>query len=128
MARITPRILLVEDDPMVRELVNLILQKRGWSTLTAENGERALSALESETVDLVLMDVQMPGMDGLETTMAIRRREAGSGTRIPIIAMTAHALQEDRDLCLEAGMDDYLSKPIQMTDLYSTVERHLQIG
>lgn len=127
MDTLTPRILLVEDDPMVRELVDLILQSRGWNTVIAEDGPKALSLFEGGNIDLILMDVQMPGMDGLETTRAIRRREEGSGLRIPIVAMTAHALDEDRKQCLDAGMDDYLSKPIQMSALYATVERHLKI-
>lgn len=124
----TVRILLVEDDPMVRDLVDLILKNRGWDVIAADSGEGALAAWETGGIDLILMDVQMPGMDGLETTRAIRRAEGGSGTRTPIIAMTAHAREEDKEQCLEAGMDDYLSKPIRMGDLYSAVERHAPLG
>ena len=122
------RILLAEDDTMVRELVEMILRHREWEVVTAATGKATVSAWETGDPDLILMDVQMPEMDGLEATRIIREREKGTGDHIPIVAMTAHARDEDRDQCLEAGMDDYLAKPIQMADLYQMVERFLGTG
>ena len=81
--------------------------------------------LDSDTFDLILMDVQMPSMDGLQTTAVIREREKSSGGRIPILAMTAHAMKQDRDRCLEAGMDAYVSKPVSPADLYREIEELL---
>ena len=88
----------------------------------AEDGQLALACLDHETFDVILMDVQMPVMDGLEATREIRQRERLSGGHTPIIAMTAHALKGDRERCLEAGMDGYLAKPVRAKDLYETIE------
>ncbi|UCE48957.1 MAG: response regulator, partial [Phycisphaerales bacterium] len=88
----------------------------------ANNGQQALDALEKGSFDAVLMDVQMPAMDGFEATGIIRKRENESGGHIPIIAMTAHAMEGDRERCLEAGMDAYIAKPIRAADLHDTVE------
>jgi signal transduction histidine kinase/DNA-binding response OmpR family regulator/HPt (histidine-containing phosphotransfer) domain-containing protein len=111
------RILLAEDNPVNQRVALYILQKAGHSTLPVGNGKLALDAIKRETFDVVLMDVQMPEMDGLEATAAIRASEANTGRHLPIIAMTAHAMQGDRERCLEAGMDDYISKPVQSTAL-----------
>ena len=116
------RILLAEDNPVNRELTVRILSKRGHSVAVAANGKAALEMLETQAFDLILMDVQMPEMDGLEATAAIRKNEAATGTRIPIIAMTAHAMKGDRERCLEAGMDGYLSKPVKADELIKLVE------
>jgi CheY-like chemotaxis protein/HPt (histidine-containing phosphotransfer) domain-containing protein len=89
----------------------------GHSVTLVGNGKEALSALEAGSFDLVLMDVQMPEMDGLEATLALRRREEGTGHRTPVLALTAYAMKGDRDRCLAAGMDGYLSKPIQEKEL-----------
>jgi two-component system, sensor histidine kinase and response regulator len=89
----------------------------------ATNGKEALARLEQQPFDIVLMDVQMPEMDGLQATAAIREREKASGDHIPIVAMTAHAMKGDRERCLAAGMDDYISKPIRASELYEVVER-----
>ena len=86
-----------------------------------DNGKKVLAALESEKFDLVLMDVQMPEMDGLETTERIRAKEQPSGMHVPIIALTAHAFENDRKQCLDAGMDGYLTKPIRAEDLFDAV-------
>ena len=88
----------------------------------AGDGKEAIAALESEPFDLVLMDVQMPEMDGLEATAAIRQKEKSNGAHLPIVAMTANAMKGDRERCLEAGMDDYVSKPLRMKELYRVVE------
>ena len=90
---------------------------------TAANGKEALEAFERRTFDAVLMDVQMPEMSGFEATAAIRARELETGTHIHIIAMTAHAMSGDRERCLEAGMDDYIAKPIRPAELFAAVER-----
>jgi CheY-like chemotaxis protein/HPt (histidine-containing phosphotransfer) domain-containing protein len=121
-------ILVAEDNPVNRTLAVRTLEKRGHRVRTAANGRLALDLLESAGAsgfDLILMDVQMPDIDGLAATVTIRQREReqASNTRIPIIAMTAHAMSGDRERCLSAGMDDYLSKPIRPIDLVAAVER-----
>ncbi len=90
----------------------------------ATNGRQALEALERQAFDLVLMDVEMPEMDGLSATRAIRQREEVSGGHVPIIAMTAHAMTEHKANCLAAGMDDYLSKPLEPQRLFAAIESH----
>jgi PAS domain S-box-containing protein len=117
------RILLAEDDPVNQKVVVLFLQQLGHAYTLATNGRQALEALERETFDLVLMDVQMPTMDGLEATAAIRGCERETGRHLPIIAMTAHALKGDRERYLEAGMDDHVSKPIHFGELLDVIER-----
>jgi two-component system, sensor histidine kinase and response regulator len=117
------RVLLAEDNAVNQTLAVRILEKRGYSVTVAGNGREALAALQKEEFDLILMDVQMPEMDGFETTAAIRLREKGSGKRMPIVAMTAHALKGDEERCLAAGMDAYVSKPIRTNELFATIER-----
>jgi PAS domain S-box-containing protein len=127
------RILLAEDNPVNQKLALRLLQKRGHQVVVAGNGKEALAALEKQPFDVVLMDVQMPEMGGFEATAAIRQKEHQdrSGTprprrHLPVIAMTAHAMKGDRERCLEAGMDGYISKPIQATELYSALETLVQ--
>jgi PAS domain S-box-containing protein len=115
------RILLAEDNPANQKLATYVLQDRGHVVEIAGDGWEALRLTEQNRYDVVLMDVQMPGMDGLEATAAIRKREDGS-SRVPIIAMTAHAMKGDRDRCLAAGMDGYLSKPIDAHEMIALVE------
>jgi len=115
-------ILVVEDNAINQKLAARILEKRGHTTVVASNGKEALKALEGESFDLILMDVQMPEMDGFEATAAIREREESTGEHIPIIAMTAHAMKGDAELCLDAGMDGYISKPISAEELIKLVE------
>ena len=119
------RILLAEDNAVNQTLAVRLLEKRGYAVSVAGDGRAALTALENESFDLVLMDIQMPGMDGFEATAAIREKEKRSGSHIPIIAMTAHALKGDEDRCLAAGMDAYVSKPIRTSELYSAIENLL---
>ena len=116
-------ILLVEDNPVNRRLAQHVLEKEGYRVVAADNGAAALKTLERRRFDLVLMDVQMPRMDGIETTAAIRNREKVTGGYIPIVALTAHAMVGDRERCLKAGMDGYLIKPIQPAMLLEAVER-----
>jgi len=116
------RILLAEDNEINQKLVLRLLEKKGYRVTVANNGQEALSIWEKDPVDLILMDVQMPKMDGLETTMAIRKKEEKTGKHVPIIAMTAHAMQEDKGKCFEAGMNEYLTKPISPKELIDIIE------
>jgi two-component system, sensor histidine kinase and response regulator len=99
-----------------------LLSKRGHTVVVAANGKQAVSALETQSFDVVLMDVQMPEMDGFEATAAIRLNEKANGTHVPIIALTAHAMKGDRERCLAGGMDGYVSKPVQAEELIKAVE------
>jgi CheY-like chemotaxis protein len=116
------RILLAEDNAVNRLLAVRLLEKRGHSVVVAGNGHEALAALERGGFDAVLMDIQMPEMGGFEATAEIRNTERGTGRHLPIIALTAHAMQGDREHCLAAGMDGYLAKPIGAAELYETLE------
>jgi PAS domain S-box-containing protein len=116
------RILLVEDNPINQKVAVKLLNKAGFSVDTANNGEEALQALQNGSYQMVLMDIQMPDMDGYETTLRIRN--SGMAYKdIPIIAMTAHALKGDREKCLEAGMNDYVSKPINAEELFNVIRK-----
>ncbi|HYW67700.1 MAG TPA: response regulator [Candidatus Dormibacteraeota bacterium] len=111
------RVLLAEDNAVNQRLVMRLLEKRGHQVVLAANGREALEAIEKEGFDLVLMDVQMPEMDGFEATAALRQKERSCGTHLPVIALTAHAMKGDRERCLAAGMDGYLAKPINTEEL-----------
>jgi len=100
------------------------MKQRQWIVTEATNGKEVLTALEGSEFDLVLMDLEMPELDGLETTRVIRERERSSGKRLPIIAMSAHALAGTREICLAAGMDDYLSKPFEIAELLRLIAKH----
>ncbi|MGH9713455.1 MAG: response regulator [Candidatus Acidiferrales bacterium] len=117
------KVLLTEDNAVNRILALKLLEKHGHTVVLAENGREALEALEREAVDLILMDVQMPVMDGLEAIAAIRKKEEGSGVHLPIVALTAHAMKGDRERCLAAGADEYLTKPIKTPELMAAIER-----
>jgi len=116
------RILLAEDGVINQRVACGLLEKRGHTVIVANNGREAVEAVEREAFDLVLMDLRMPEMDGIEATAAIRQREQTTGNRIRIIAMTADALKGDRERCLESGMDDYLTKPIRPKTLYAMLD------
>jgi signal transduction histidine kinase/CheY-like chemotaxis protein len=116
------KILLAEDNAVNQMLAVRLLAKRGHTVTVAQTGKLALKAFLAQLFDLVLMDVQMPEMDGLETTIAIRQHEKETGKHIPIIAMTAHAMVGDRELCLKAGMDGYVTKPLDVGDLFATID------
>jgi len=122
------RVLLVEDNAVNQTLAVRLLEKRGYSVIVAGNGLEAVEAFENNSIDVVLMDIQMPEMDGFEATAAIRAKEKLTGGHVPIIAMTAHALKSDQERCIGAGMDGYVSKPIRTSELFSTIESTLQKG
>jgi CheY-like chemotaxis protein len=111
-------VLLAEDNPVNQRLVAALLEKQGHRVTVVDTGAAAIAAVERETFDAALMDVQMPEMSGFEATAAIRHRERVTGRRLPIVAMTARAVKGDREACLAAGMDGYLAKPIQAAQLY----------
>ncbi len=117
------RILLAEDNSINQMLARRLLEKKGHTVVVAPNGKEAVAAATSEPFDIVLMDVQMPEMGGLEATEAIRKWENDSGSHLPIVAMTAHAMRGDQERCLEAGMDAYVSKPINPAELFAVIDR-----
>jgi CheY-like chemotaxis protein len=119
-------ILLAEDNVVNQKLASRMLEKHGHNVVIAANGRRALERLENEDFDLVLMDVQMPEMDGFEATATIRRMEEATGAHLPVVAMTAHAMQGDKERCLTAGMDGYLSKPLNVKKLLAVVQSVLE--
>ena len=117
------RILLAEDNPVNQKVGVRLLEKQGHSVVLVSTGAEALESSAREQFDVIFMDIQMPVMNGYDATRAIRARERSKGGHVPVIALTAHALQGDREICLDAGMDDYLSKPIQTRDLCQTLAR-----
>lgn len=124
----TMRILVAEDDATIRHMMVTILSRQGLECVAVENGRQAVEAWERDHFDLIVMDVQMPGMDGLNATRIIREKEAARGKRTTIIATTAFALQGDEEMCLEAGMDEYLSKPLNLEILIGLIEKHRKLS
>jgi two-component system sensor histidine kinase/response regulator len=122
------RILLTEDNAVNQKLMLHLLEKRGYLVTVAADGARAVEACKRQSFDLILMDIQMPEMGGFEATQLIRAAEALTGNHVPIVALTAHAMKGDRERCLEAGMDDYLSKPIQQKALFESVTRLTELA
>ena len=116
------KVLLAEDNRVNQLLVVRLLQARGHKVVVVGDGQAALDAIEKESFDLILMDIQMPELDGLEATRILREREQRGLRSAPIIAMTAHAMKGDRDKCIEAGMTGYISKPIQPDQLFELME------
>jgi PAS domain S-box-containing protein len=116
------RVLLVEDNAVNQTLALRLLERRGFAVIVAGDGQTALEELEKNSFDIILMDIQMPRMDGLTATAIIRDKEKTTGEHIPIVAMTAHALKGDQERCLAAGMDSYLSKPIRTTELFAKID------
>jgi CheY-like chemotaxis protein len=117
-------VLLAEDNPMNRETIVTYLTAKGFCVVTAENGELAVQQAKSANPAVILMDIQMPGMDGLEATGILKSRPETA--RTPIIALTALAMSGDRERCLAAGADDYLAKPVNLRELVATITRHLE--
>jgi CheY-like chemotaxis protein len=120
------RILVAEDNAVNQRLATRLLEKRGHHVVVVGNGREALIALEKDTFDLVLMDIQMPNMDGMEATTKIREREELAGGHVSVVALTAHAMKGDEELCLAAGMDDYLAKPIRPQELDKLLAKFAQ--
>jgi CheY-like chemotaxis protein len=120
------RILVVEDDRVNQRVIELMLQKMGLQSVIVADGESAVQVAVLEHWDCVLMDCQMPGMDGFEATRQIRRKLAGRA--LPIVALTANAMVGDRDACVAAGMDDFIAKPVRQEELRSCLERWLAVG
>jgi CheY-like chemotaxis protein len=116
-------VLIAEDNPVNRKLALQQLKKLGYRAQAVTDGREAIDAVAHGDYDLVLMDCQMPDVDGFEATREIRRAETARGGHVPIVAMTANALEGDREACLAAGMDDYLAKPVQLAALRAVVER-----
>ncbi|MGO9270685.1 MAG: response regulator [Terriglobia bacterium] len=121
------RVLLAEDNAVNQKLAARLLEKHGHRVTVTANGREALTALDQENFDVVLMDVQMPEMNGFEATSAIRKKESRTGSHIPIIALTAHAMTGDRERCLAAGMDGYVSKPIHAKEMFGAIETLLKV-
>jgi len=120
-------VLLVEDNPVNQKVLTAVLTRIGCAVHVVANGKQALESLARHSYDAVLMDCQMPVMDGYEATAELRRRE-GTGRRTPVIALTASAMAEDRERCMTAGMDDYLTKPVSMQNLAATLTHSLPAG
>ena len=116
-------ILIAEDNPINQKLAVRLLQKQGHTSTVANNGREAVETWRRQPFDAILMDMMMPEMDGLEATITIRECEKATGTHIPIIAITANAMTGDRDKCLAAGMDEYISKPVDVAKLYDALNR-----
>ncbi len=126
-------VLLAEDNQINQALAVRLLEKRGYNVTTVSNGQSALAATASRKFDLALMDIEMPELDGIAATLAIRERERGTGNHLPIVAMTAHAMKGDKERCLEAGMDAYIAKPINAPELFEIIDslfhvRNLVLG
>ena len=121
------RVLVAEDNLTNQELLLALLEQRGDHVTVVSDGRQAVETSAAHPFDLILMDLQMPEMSGLDATAVIRAREGGTGHRLPIIALTAHAMSGDRERCLEAGMDDYLPKPISPRALLEKLERWLGV-
>jgi two-component system sensor histidine kinase/response regulator len=124
----TLRILLAEDNLVNQRLTTRLLEKRGHRVVLAANGREALAALEKGNYDLLLMDIQMPEMNGMEATARIREKEKLTGRHQPIVALTAHAMKGDQELCLAAGMDGYLAKPIRAEELDQILDQFAARG
>jgi CheY-like chemotaxis protein len=122
------RILVVEDNRVNLKLAQALLKKRGFAATAAMDGKEAVAAYEGGQFDLILMDVQMPEMNGIEATAIIRERERTNGTHVPIIALTAHAMKGDRENCIAHGMDGYISKPLDAGRLFEEIDVVLSRG
>jgi len=120
------KVLLVEDDPVSRNMVTIILKKHGFQVIAVENGQQAIEAFHEGKFDIILMDINMPYLDGYAATAIIRSKEQALNSSTPIIAMTAYALQGDKEKCLAAGMDDYISKPINFSQTIELIQKYVK--
>lgn len=123
----TIKVLVAEDNYINQKLISKLLLNKGYNINIVDDGQKVLDALEKDKYHIVLMDIQMPIMDGYQATKLIRAKEITSGKYIPIIAVTAFAMESDRQKCFEIGMDDYISKPFNKDDFYKIIEKHLLI-
>lgn len=119
------RVLLAEDNKTNQMFMLKLLDKKNWIVDTVDTGKKVLEKLETNHYDLILMDIQMPEMDGIEATVTIREKEIETLEHIIIIALTANATEEDKTICFQSGMDDYLSKPIRSAKLFSCINKHI---
>lgn len=119
------KILLVEDNPLNQKVVTFHLKRKDYDVIAVDNGREAIDVFKNGGIDLILMDIMLPEMNGFETTLAIRKHELSGGikNKIPIIALTANTLDNDKEKCLNAGMDDYLPKPFTPNDLYRVIDK-----
>jgi CheY-like chemotaxis protein len=122
------KILLAEDNVVNQKVAAGLLKRRGHSVTVVPNGLRALDALQQSNFDIVLMDIQMPEMDGFEATAVIRGKEQVTRQHLPVLALTAHAMKGDRERCLQAGMDGYVSKPLRAEELFEAIESVLSLS
>jgi CheY-like chemotaxis protein len=122
------KILVAEDNAVNQRVVKRVLEKAGHTVVIAGNGKQALDEFDRQRFDLILMDIQMPEMDGFEATEAIREREEWSSIRTPIIALTAHAMSGDRERCLSHGMDGYIQKPINTSEMFQAIQQTFRPG
>jgi two-component system sensor histidine kinase/response regulator len=122
------KILVAEDNYINQKLIKKLLHKKGYNTLVVEDGKKVIDVLQNQQYDVILMDIQMPIMDGYQATAYIREKERLTGEHIPIIGITAFAMESDRQKCFAIGMDDYLSKPFHKDDFYDVIEKHLIIS
>jgi CheY-like chemotaxis protein len=120
------RVLVAEDTPFNQRFVMRLMERWGHAAVLAPDGRQAVAEFSRGAFDVVLMDVQMPEMDGFQATAAIRAKELRTGRHLPVVAMTAHAMAGDREKCLLAGMDDYVAKPLKPVDLFQTLERAVE--
>jgi CheY-like chemotaxis protein len=118
-----PRILIAEDHPLNQKLVSFMLKNKGYESAVCNSGTEALRMLEKESFNLVLMDIEMPEMDGITATRCIREK---LGSDIPVIALTAHGSEEEKEKCRRAGMNNYLTKPFKADEFYAMIESYLQ--
>ena len=116
-------ILVVDDEVQISEMISAALLAHGYAVSLAYDGAQGVKRAWAEKFDLIIMDIQMPGMDGFQAVAAIRERESAGGSRVPILALTAHAINGYRERCLTAGMDGYLSKPVRPDELYAAIDR-----
>lgn len=122
------KLLIVEDDAIIRMVLERFSIQKGWKVIMAEDGKAGIDAFQKQEFDVIIMDCQMPVLDGYKTTGAIRHLESQRSARTPIIALTADNLKGVRETCLNAGMDDYLTKPVETNEFYAIIDKWVKLG